>query len=243
MENYTLKEEFSRTAMLLGASCTDKLNNSSVIVFGVGGVGSYAVEALARCGLKRLDIVDSDYVSTTNINRQLIALHSTVGKKKVEVAKERIADISPETAVKAFDIFYNNDTKELIDLSVYDYIVDAIDSMDSKVLLIKEANKHSVPVISALSTGNKLDPTRFEVTDIYSTNVCPIAKILRKRLRSEGIPSLKVVYSTEEPITPDSAFVSDSGKRTVGSVSFVPSAVGLILASQVVKDLISREIK
>ena len=238
-----MKEEFSRTAMLIGGDGMTKLNRSRVIVFGVGGVGSFAVEALSRCGLQRLDVVDADVVSVTNVNRQLIALHSTVGKKKVDVAKERILDISPETEVNTFDFFYSADTKDMIDICEYDYIVDAIDSMDSKILLVKEAKEKGVPIISSLSTGNKLDASRFSVSDIYSTSVCPIAKIMRKRLRAEGIESLKVIYSTEEPISPDASFLSDGGKRTVGSISFVPSSVGLLLASEVIRDLISMEKK
>ena len=238
-----MKAEFSRTAMLLGEDGIKKIECSKIIVFGVGGVGSYAVEALARCGFCRIDIVDSDTVSLTNINRQLIALHSTVGQSKVQVTKNRILDISPETSVDTFDFFYSEDTKERIDLSEYDYIVDAIDSMESKILLIKEAKRCNVPIISSLSTGNKLDITKFSVSDIYSTSVCPIAKIIRKKLRAEGIDSLKVIYSTELPITPDSSFVVDGGKRTVGSISFVPPAVGLMLASEVVHDIVLLEKK
>ncbi len=233
-----MKEEFSRTAMLIGESGINKLKSSKVIVFGVGGVGSFAVEALARCGLKRLDVVDADTVSITNINRQLIALNSTVGRKKVDVAKERILDISPDTEVNSFDFFYSEDTKAYVELAQYDYIVDAIDSMESKILLVKEAYTKHIPIISALSTGNKLDVTKFSVSDIYSTSVCPIAKIMRKRLREENIDRLKVVYSTETPIVADQSFVSDSGKRTVGSISFVPSTVGLMLASAVIHDLL-----
>ena len=236
-----MREELSRTAMLLGADAIERLNRAAVIVFGVGGVGSFAVEGLARCGLRRLDIVDSDEVSVTNINRQLIALHSTVGRKKVDVARERILDISPETEVNTYDFFYGEDTKDKLNLSAYDYIVDAIDSMDSKVLLIKEAKSKNVPIISALSTGNKLDPTGFAVTDIYKTSVCPIAKIMRKRLKDEGIDCLKVVYSTEPPISPNREYVCDGGKRTVGSISFVPSTVGLLLASEVIKDITTEE--
>ncbi|MBR6633584.1 MAG: tRNA threonylcarbamoyladenosine dehydratase [Clostridia bacterium] len=232
-----MKEEFSRTAMLIGEAGLEKLNKSKVIVFGTGGVGSYAVEALARCGLERLDVVDADVVSVTNINRQLIALHSTVGRKKVEVVKERIADISPDTLTDAYDIFYDCETKDKIDLSIYDYIVDAIDSMNSKILLIKEAKRLNVPIISALSAGNKMDVTKFQIADIFDTSVCPIAKILRKRLREEKVDKLKVVYSTEPPILADSSFVADDGKKTVGSISFVPSAVGLMLASEVICDL------
>lgn len=233
-----MREELSRTAMLIGADAVKRLNDASVIVFGIGGVGSFAVEGLARCGLRRLDLVDSDNVSVTNINRQLIALRSTIGRKKVDVAKDRILDISPETEVNTYDFFYGDDTKENIKLDEYDYIVDAIDSMDSKVLLIKEAKKYGVQIISALSTGNKLNPCGFTVADIYSTTVCPIAKIMRKRLRDEGIDSLKVIFSTEPPISPNTDYLCDGGKRTVGSISFVPSTVGLLLASEVIKDLI-----
>lgn len=232
-----MKEEFSRTAMLLGKKKIDILQSSRVIVFGTGGVGSYAVEALARCGLKRLDIVDCDVVSTTNINRQLIALQSTVGRKKVDVVRERILDISPDTEVDAYDFFYDADTMHKIDFSKYDYVVDAIDSMNSKILLIKQAKENNVPIISALSAGNKLDITKFKVADIYETSVCPIAKVLRKKLKEERIDSLKVVFSTEQPIEADNSFLADEGKRTVGSISFVPSAVGLLLASEVIKDL------
>lgn len=238
-----MKEEFSRTAMLIGGEGITKLNNASIIVFGVGGVGSFTVESLSRCGLRRLDVVDADTVSVTNINRQLIALHSTVGRKKVDVVRERILDVSPDTEVNVYDFFYGEDTKDRIDLSKYDYIVDAIDSMDSKILLVKEAKQKGIPIISSLSTGNKLDPSRFTVSDIFKTTVCPIAKIMRKRLREENISSLKVVYSTEEPITPDTSFLADGGKRTVGSISFVPSSVGLLLASEVIRDLISTEKK
>jgi len=233
-----LKEQFIRSAMLLGNIAIEKLNNSKIIVFGVGGVGSFATESLARFGLERLDICDADTVSLSNLNRQLVALSSTVGKKKVDVMKERILDISPLTKVDTFDFFYDSTTKDIIDISKYDYVVDAIDSMDSKVLLIKECKNKNVPIISALSAGNKIDPTKFEITDIYKTTVCPIAKILRKRLKEENINSLKVVYSKELPITPDTSFLKDDGKRTVGSVSFVPSAMGLVLASGVIRDLI-----
>ncbi len=233
-----MKEEFSRTAMLIGESGVTRLNDSSVIVFGAGGVGSFAIEALARCGLKKLGIVDSDSVSVTNINRQLIALHSTVGMKKVDAAAARVKDISPDTVTEVYDMFYSDETKDTVDLSGYDYIIDAIDSMDSKILLIKEAKAASVPIISSLSTGNKLDSSSFRISDIYSTSVCPIAKIMRRRLKEEGIDSLKVIYSDEPPIKPNEAFANDGGKRTVGSISFVPSRVGLMLAECAVKDLI-----
>lgn len=235
-----MKEELFRTAMLIGDIGVDILNNSSVIVFGVGGVGSYAVEALSRCGLKRLDVVDADVVSISNINRQIVALHSTVGEKKVNVAKERILDISPVTLTDTYDIFYDENTKISIDLSKYDYIVDAIDSMDSKILLVKEAKKSGVPIISALSTGNKINPSRFVITDIYNTSVCPIAKIMRKRLKEENIDSLKVIYSTEPPISSKLDFEHNGGRKPIGSISFVPSVVGLMMAGEVVSDLIKK---
>ena len=224
--------------MLVGEEGTYILKNSSVIVFGVGGVGSYAVEALARCGLKRLDVVDADVVSLSNINRQIIALHSTVGQKKVDVAKERILDISPDTLVDTFDVFYDAKTKSVIDFSKYNYIVDAIDSIDSKVLLVKEAKFSNVPIISALSTGNKLSPDKFVITDIYDTSVCPIAKIMRKRLREEKIDALKVIYSTEPPISSKINAEVNDGRKSIGSISFVPSVVGLMMAGEVVRDLI-----
>lgn len=238
-----MRTEFSRLDMLLDSSSIEKISAAKIIVFGVGGVGSYAVEALSRCGVCRLDLVDSDTVSETNINRQIIALHSTIGRYKVEVAKERILDISPTTSVDTYNLFYDESTKELIDLSKYDYIIDAIDSMNSKVLLVKEAKRLSVPIISALSTGNKLDITKFRVSDIFDTSVCPIAKIMRKKLRDEGVDSLKVIFSSEMPITPNQDFAIDEIKRTVGSVSFVPSAVGLMLASEVVRDIVNWEKK
>ncbi len=227
--------------MLVGASSIDKINSSRIIVFGAGGVGSYAIEAIARCGVSVLDVVDGDDISTTNINRQLFALHSTIGKKKTTVAKERITDISPETSVTEYTFFYDFSTKNKVDLSKYDYIIDAIDSMESKILLIKEANKVNTPIISAMSTGNKTDIFSFKVTDIYNTSVCPIAKILRKRLREENITQHKVIYSTQTPITPDSRFVTDEEKRTVGSVSYVPPAVGLMLASVVMHDILEKK--
>ena len=233
-----MKEEFYRSAMLLGEEAIEKITTSRVIVFGAGGVGSFAIEALARMGVGRLDVVDSDTVARSNLNRQLIALNSTIGRKKVDVVKERVFDISPTTEIQAFDIFYDNDTKDRVNLSEYDYIVDAIDSMESKVLLIKSAAALGVPIISALSTGNKLDPTLFRVDDIYKTSVCPIAKILRKRLREEGVESLRVIYSTEQPITSKVSSAEDTKRKSIGSVPFVPSVVGLMLAREVILDII-----
>ena len=231
----------SRTEMLLGDAAVDILKKSSVIIFGAGGVGSYTIEALARCGVGRIAVCDADMVSTTNINRQLIATKSSVGKKKTDIVKERIFDINPDAVVETFDFFYDDETYSRIDLSRYDFIVDAIDSMDSKVHLICEAHRLNVKCISALSAGNKLDPTRFETADIFSTTVCPIAKILRKRLKEKEIHSHKVVYSKEPPIEPYKIDVDDNGKKCVGSISFVPSVMGLILAKEVVFGLIERE--
>ena len=236
-----MDEFLSRTEMLFDKQGISRLKSSSVAVFGAGGVGSYAIEALARCGIGRIGIVDSDVVCTSNINRQLYALHSTVGKLKVDVAEERIKDINPCAVVDKYPFFYDRESFERIDLSTYDYIVDAIDSMDSKVLLISQAKKLGVGIVSALSAGNKLDPASFEVADIYSTSVCPIAKILRKRLRDEQIPSLKVVYSKEPPAKRLKKEESDTGKSCVGSVSFVPSVMGLMLAGEVIKDIVERD--
>lgn len=231
----------SRTEMLLGAEAVSTLKNSSVIVFGAGGVGSYTIEALARCGVGNIAVCDSDTVSTTNINRQLIATVSNVGRKKTDVVKDRIFEINPDAHVETFDIFYNEESSFKIDLTSYDFIVDAIDSMDSKVFLIGEAHRLKIKCVSALSAGNKLDPTRFETSDIFSTSVCPIAKILRKRLKEIGVASHKVVYSKEPPADLYKVDVDDNGKKCVGSISFVPSVMGLILAKEVVFGLIERE--
>ncbi len=231
----------SRTEMLLGTEAVNTLKASSVIVFGAGGVGSYTVEALARCGVGHIAVCDADTVSQTNINRQLIATVSNVGRKKTDVIKERILDINPTALVETFDFFYDSESSYKIDLSRYDFIVDAIDSMDSKVFLISEAHRLNIKCVSALSAGNKLDPTRFETSDIFSTTVCPIAKILRKRLKEIGITSHKVVYSKEPPSELYKIDVDDNGKRCVGSISFVPSVMGLILAKETVFGLIERE--
>lgn len=237
-----MKEQYIRTAMLIGETGVKKINSSKIIIFGIGGVGSFATESLARCGFERIDVVDADVVSKSNINRQLIALNSTLNKYKVDVIKERIADISPDTKVDTYNVFYSEKTKSLFNLENYDYIVDAIDSMESKILLIKEAKRCNIPIISALSAGNKMDITKFEIADIFSTSVCPIAKILRKRLKEENIIELKVVYSTEPPIKAEDKFVDEVGKKSVGSISFVPSSVGLLLAGEVIKDIIGYKV-
>lgn len=246
--------EFSRTQLLLGQDAMEKLKASSVILFGIGGVGTYAAEALARSGIGGLVLVDDDKVCLTNINRQLIATHRTIGRKKVEVMRARILDINPHCRVETHECFYSPDSAADFKLTHYDYIIDAIDTVSSKLLLIEEAAVAGVPVISCMGVGNKLDPTRLEVADIYETSVCPLARVMRKELKARGIKSLKVVYSKEEPIKPaeDMAISCKTGcvcppgttrkcaaRRSVpGSVSFVPSVAGLILASEVVKDLV-----
>ncbi|MCR5457280.1 MAG: tRNA threonylcarbamoyladenosine dehydratase [Clostridiales bacterium] len=230
---------FSRTEMLIGKDALEKLNKCRVAVFGVGGVGGYAVEALARSGIGTIDVIDSDVVDISNINRQIIATSKTVGRKKVEVAKERIADINPDSKVNAYDVFYNDETRSLFDFDSYDYVIDAIDSVSSKLDLIVTCKEHNVPVISSMGAGNKLDPTKFEVDDIYKTSVCPLAKVMRRELKKRGVESLKVVYSKEEPITSEQTETPSPGKRSVpGSIAFVPSVVGLIAAGEVIKDLI-----
>jgi tRNA A37 threonylcarbamoyladenosine dehydratase len=215
--------------MMLGREAVSRLSSARVAVFGVGGVGGFTVEALARAGVGELHLFDSDSVSITNINRQIIALHSTVGRPKVEVMRERILDINPAARVEVFHIFYGEDTADEIDLAQYDYVVDAIDSVRSKILLITRAKSAGVPIISSMGAGNKLDPTGFEVADIYKTSVCPLARAIRSELKRRGVDSLKVVYSKEPPVL--------VGERTPGSISFVPSVVGLILAGEVIKDI------
>ena len=224
-----MENQFTRTEMMLGAEAVSRLNSARVAVFGVGGVGGYAVEALARAGVGEIHLFDSDTVSVTNINRQIIALHSTVGRLKTEVMRERIADINPNATVVCHSIFYGEDTKDTVDLSVYDYIIDAIDTVRSKVLLIERAKGAGVPIISSMGAGNKLDPTRFEVADISKTSVCPLARVIRTELKKRGITSLKTVYSKEPPYL--------SGERIPASISFVPSVVGLIIAGEVIKDI------
>jgi len=229
-----MQEQHQRTAMLLGEEAVNKLSSAKVAVFGVGGVGGYAVEALARCGVGQIDLIDSDKVSLSNLNRQIIALHSTVGQYKVEVAKARIHDINPAILVNAFPVFYLPDTACQFDLSQYDYIVDAIDTVESKVHLIEQAHLSGAPIISSMGAGNKLDPTAFEIADISKTAVCPLAKVIRTRLRAKGINHLKVVYSKERPMPPKT---DGEGKPVPASIAFVPSVVGLIIAGEVVADL------
>lgn len=227
---------FSRAELLLGEETLHKLRSARVALFGIGGVGSFAAEALARGGVGHITLVDGDTVSITNINRQLIALHSTVGKEKIAVMAERIADISPETEVETYPVVYGAENRDLLDFSTYDYVIDAIDTVTSKLILIEEAKKAGVPVISCMGTGNKFHPERFEVTDISKTSVCPLAKIMRKELKVRGIKNVKVVYSKEEPQKP--AESPETGKRQIpGSLSFVPPVAGLLLAGEVIRHI------
>ena len=224
-----MKKWESRTGLLVGEANVQKLNSAKVLVFGLGGVGSYAVEALARAGIGSFTLVDNDVVSDTNINRQLIATTSTVGKSKVDVEKERILDVNPDAIVTTHKLFYLPENADTIDFSSYDYVVDAIDTVTSKIEIVKRAKLSRVPVISAMGTGNKMHPTAFRVGDIFDTKVCPLARVMRRELKTRGITSLKVVYSEEEPIIKE---------RVPASISFVPSVAGLMIASEVVKDLI-----
>ncbi|MBQ9091713.1 MAG: tRNA threonylcarbamoyladenosine dehydratase [Anaerotignum sp.] len=227
---------FSRAELLLGKEKLDKLRNARVAVFGIGGVGSFAAEAIARGGVGHIALIDGDTVSLTNINRQLIATHSAVGRDKTAVMAERIHDICPETEVAEYPVVYTAENKDLIDFASYDYIIDAIDMVTSKLLLIEEAKKAGTEVISCMGTGNKFDPTKFEVADISKTSVCPLAKVMRKELKDRGIKGVKVVYSKEIPMKP--ADSSETGKRQIpGSLSFVPPVAGMILAGEVIKHI------
>ena len=224
-----MQNQFSRTEMLIGKEAIKKLQNSKVAIFGIGGVGSYVVEALARVGIEKFILVDKDIVDETNINRQIIATKKTIGISKVEVAKTRILEINTNAKVETYQEFFMPESKDIIDNTV-NYIVDAVDTVTAKIELVIRANKANIPIISSMGTGNKLDATKFEVTDIYKTSVCPLAKVMRKELKNRGIKKLKVVYSKEEPIKQQG--------RTPGSISFVPSVAGLILAGEVIKDII-----
>lgn len=230
--------QFERTELLLGKSATEKLKNAHVAVFGIGGVGGYVVEALARSGVGEIDVIDKDTVSVSNINRQIIALHSTVGMAKTEAVKQRALDINPDIKINTFDVFYLPETADMFDFSKYDYVVDAIDTVKGKIEIIVQANKAGVRVISSMGAGNKLDPTRFEVDDIYKTSVCPLARVMRRELKARGIKKLKVVYSKEEAVK----LPASVNERPVpGSVAFVPSVAGLIIGGEVIKDLINEE--
>ena len=232
MENQNI-----RTEMLIGLDGLEKLKKSRVAIFGVGGVGGYAVEALARAGVADITLVDSDEVSISNINRQIIATHDSVGRYKCDVMRERILSINPDAKVSVYNIYFSEETKDNFDFSSYNYIIDAIDSLSSKIELILLAKNTDTPIISAMGAGNKLDPTKFEVSDISKTTVCPLARATRIALRKKGINHLKVVYSKEEPVIKNN--VDEQGNRVPASISFVPSVMGLIIAGEVIKDIIS----
>ncbi|MBO4643186.1 MAG: tRNA threonylcarbamoyladenosine dehydratase [Alphaproteobacteria bacterium] len=227
---------FARTELIFGKEALDKLARFRVAVFGIGGVGGYAVEALARSGIGALDLIDNDTVAVSNLNRQIVATTKTIGQYKVDVAAKRVSEINPECAVRTYKSFFLPETAGEFDFSQYDYVVDAIDTVSGKIGLVLAAQTAGVPVISAMGAGNKIDPTAFEVADIYKTSVCPLAHVMRKELKKRGVKSLKVVYSKENPVTP--ATSADSRKRVPGSTAFVPPVVGLIIAGEVVKDLI-----
>ena len=233
--------EFIRTELLLGEKAMNKLKNSRIAVFGIGGVGGYAVEALARSGVGALDLIDDDVVNMSNINRQIIALRSTVGLPKVDVAAARVRDINPDCDIRIYKTFYTPETAGGFDFSLYDYVIDAIDTVTGKLGLVTQAAAAGTPIISSMGAGNKLDPTAFRVGDIYSTSVCPLARVMRRELKKRGIKRLKVVWSDEEALTPLPDDSSDSGahqkRQTPGSTAFVPSVAGLIIAGEVIKDL------
>ena len=221
-----------RTRSLIGENSLSKLSKSKILVFGIGGVGGYVVEALVRSGIGEIDIVDNDKVSISNLNRQIVALNSTIGEYKVDVMKKRALDINPDLKINTYKLFFNDDTKDEFDFSKYDYIVDAIDSVKSKLLLVELAKNNNTPIISSMGTGNKLNPLKFEMADISKTSVCPLARVVRIELKKRGIKELKVLYSKEMPYK--------DGSRVPSSISFVPSTAGLIIASEVIKDIIAQ---
>ncbi len=262
-----MKEQFSRTAMLLGIDGIEKLSTSKVLVFGVGGVGGFVVEGLARAGVGTIDIVDNDQVCPSNLNRQIIALHSTIGEDKVDIAKRRIQDINPDCKVTCYKCFYLPANGEIFDFNNYDYVIDAIDTVTAKIDIIVRCTEAGVPIISSMGTGNKLDPTKIEIADIYKTKVDPLAKVMRRELKKRGVKKLKVVYSAEEAMTPMEVTFDEEpknetevctacfskkdnsetdisekkparAKQTPGSVSFVPSVAGLVIAGEVIKDIL-----
>lgn len=231
-----MEEQFSRTELLIGKEGIQKLQKAKVAIFGIGGVGSYVVEGLVRAGVGNFILVDNDEVSISNLNRQMIATTKTIGRSKVEVAKTRILEINPKANVEIYQEFFMPDSKEILDNTV-SYIVDAVDTVTAKIELVLRANKLKLPIIASMGTGNKLDATKFEVTDIYKTSVCPLAKVMRKELKTRGIKHLKVVYSKEEPIKINNMNIENK-KQVPGSISFVPSVAGLIIAGEVVKDIL-----
>ena len=239
-----MPDAFDRTRLVLGAEALTKLKNARVAVFGLGGVGGAAVEALARSGVGALELIDSDTVAVTNLNRQLIATHTTLGMKKTEAAKARVLDINPDCRVKVRNEFFLPENADAWDFTAYDYVIDAVDTVAAKLCLAERCAAAGTPIISCMGTGNKTDPTRLEIADIYRTSVCPLAKVMRRECRKRGIKRLKVLYSREEPVTPKTDEVAEkeeTGRRsTPGSTAFVPPAAGFIIAAEAVKDMIKR---
>ena len=229
-----MNSEFSRTENLIGRDALKKLESCHIAVFGVGGVGGFVVEALARAGVGKIDLIDSDTVDITNLNRQIIALHSTIGKQKVEVMKQRVLDINPKVEVNPFPILFLPQNSDQFDFSKYDYVIDAVDNVTAKIELVMKCHENGTQIICSMGTGNKLDPLKFEISDIYKTSVCPLAKVMRYELKKRGIKKLKVLYSKEPPIK------NPNEPRVPSSISFVPSVAGLIIASEVIKDIIKQ---
>lgn len=244
-----MQEQFKRTELIFGAENMERLQKARVAVFGVGGVGGYTVEALARSGIGTLDLIDNDKVALSNLNRQIFATHKTLGRYKVDVAKERILDINPEANVYCYPVFYLPETAGQFDFTEYDYVVDAIDTVTGKIELVLQAERAGIPIISSMGAGNKVEPTAFEVADLYQTSVCPLAKVMRRELKKHGVQKLKVVYSREKPVLQDGLLDEDmqgqpggeqKRRQVPGSNAFVPSVAGLIIAGEVIKDLMKK---
>ena len=238
-----MQDQFSRTKLLINSEGIEKLKKSKVAIFGIGGVGSYVVEGLVRCGIGSFKLIDNDKVDITNLNRQLMATHKTIGRFKVDVMKERILEINPEAKVEIYKEFFMKNSNTNIISNDLDYVFDCIDTITAKIEIVSQCKNLNIPVISAMGTGNKLDPSKFEITDIYKTSICPLAKIMRKELKRRNIDSLKVIYSKEEPIKTQSNTIEieeniQTRKKTPGSISFVPSVAGLMIAGEAIKDLI-----
>ncbi|MDR0914153.1 MAG: tRNA threonylcarbamoyladenosine dehydratase [Oscillospiraceae bacterium] len=240
-----MNEQFCRTEMQVGKDALKKLQSAKVAVFGVGGVGGYVVEALARCGIGSFDIFDNDVICASNLNRQIIALHSTLGQHKVDVCKRRIEDINPNAKVTAHKMFYLPENADSINLADYDYIIDAVDTITAKLELVCRANAAGVPIISSMGAANKLNPAAFLVSDIYKTSVCPVARVMRRELKKRGIDKLKVVFSKEQPLSPIAPAVAESApqtkRQTPSSNAFVPAAAGLVIAAEVFKDIANKK--
>lgn len=234
--------QFSRTELLLGEESMDKLNKARVAIFGIGGVGGYVCEALVRSGIRSFDLIDDDKVCLTNLNRQIIATHKTIGQYKVDVMKERMLDINPEADVRVYRSFFLPENADQFPFSEYDYVIDAVDTITAKIELVMKCQEMNIPIISSMGAGNKLEGSAFRVADIYKTKMCPLAKVMRRELKQRGVKQLKVVYSEEQPISPEMESEEETKKRsTPGSLAFVPSVAGLIMAGEVVKDLTGKK--